>query len=221
MSTLQPHPLPPRDLHPLPARVPARVAARVAGRLADRRLLAALLVAWLPLAALLFATDGRFSIAAVTERCDTAPPDVRPYTSPAEVRDFVRACGDAGLAAYRDLQLVDLVYPATFGLLLATALALLLRAGRPDASRWAGLAVLPLLAATFDYAENVAAWALLARAPDPAPWAERLQGVASASKQVTTWAAAVLLLACLARAGVALVRRTAARRSLSSGHGSL
>ena len=175
--------------------------------LAQRRLLLISGAVTVALAAVLFASSGTSSLATVADRCGQPAPDVRFTTSPEAVESFLAGCGDAGRSAYRDLQLVDLVYPAAFGLVLATALALLVpRALRGASPRWRALAVVPLVGAAFDYVENLAAWTLLVRYPEPAAWAARVLGTASAAKQVTMWASAVLVLAGLVGAGVAHLR---------------
>lgn len=71
----------------------------------------AALVVWLLLAWLLFGQSGRFSLGAVRLACGSAAPDVQPFVSAAYLRQFVQGCGAAGRSAYRDLQLVDLLYP--------------------------------------------------------------------------------------------------------------
>ena len=73
-----------------------------------------------------FATSLPFSIAHVTSLCGAPPPDVRFYTPADGVTQFLTGCGEAGRAAYRDLQVADLFYPAVSGLFLASALAVVL-----------------------------------------------------------------------------------------------
>ncbi|WP_143448727.1 hypothetical protein [Kineosporia sp. A_224] len=162
--------------------------------------------AWAALAGLLFAGTGRFSLAAVEAACAGPAPDVRFAPAPVAVREFARTCGAQGLAAYRDLQVVDLLYPAVTALLL-TGLALLL--GRRTTVRPALLALAPVLAAVGDYTENVAAWAVVragAAAPD---WVGPVFRAGSLVKSVASWAAwtSVLALAAWAFARWALRRR--------------
>ena len=141
-----------------------------------------------------FATSLPFSIANVTSLCGAAPPDVRFYTPGDEVTQFLTGCGEAGRAAYRDLQVADLFYPAVSGLFLASALALVLsRLSRPGSAVIA-LAALPLLGSAFDYLENVAAWIALTAFPGPAETTAGLLGVASIAKQAISWASWLLLL---------------------------
>ena len=91
--------------------------------------------------------------------------------------------------------------------LLVLVLALLASA-LPRGLRW--VLALPVVAAVGDYAENVAAWTLLARGGDGSGWAERLFQAGSAVKVAATcssWTAVLILLAwVMARAVTARQR---------------
>jgi len=161
-------------------------------RLAAWRVLFASGALCLALAAVMFGSSATGSLAQVAERCGEAAPDVRFTSSPEQLQGFLTACGAAGREAYRDLQVLDLVYPAAVGLFLASALASVLsRAVRRTGL--VALAALPLLASAFDYLENLAAWTLLVRYPDPVPWVARVLGIASAGKQSLMWASVATL----------------------------
>lgn len=177
--------------------------ARWVRPLADRRVLVISGVVAVALMAVMFASSGRGSLAAVADRCGQPAPDVRFTTSPAGLQQFMEGCGEAGRAAYRDLQLLDLVYPAASGLFLASLLACLLPwAVRRDSGRIAALAALPLLGAVLDYTENVGAWMLLASHPDPVAPVARLMGIASATKQLAMWGSMFLVATALVMAAV-------------------
>jgi hypothetical protein len=178
-------------------------------------------------AAALFASPAPFSLPTVAEACGQVAPDVRFYTSAEDLRGFLDGCGSEGRAAYRNLQLADLAYPSIAGLFPALALMLLLdrrRQRRPLGWDLTPLALLPLLGAAFDYAENAVAWTALAAHPDDSPLAS-LFGVASIAKQSVSWASWALLLAGLILTGVALIQRRRSssrptrRQSHSSAHG--
>lgn len=179
------------------------------------RLLVGVAALWVLVSYVLFAWPGRFSLAAVAAACGVAAPDVRTAPAVADVRAFVEGCGSAGLAAYRDLQIVDLVYPAVNAVLIALVILLLVRQ-LPHRLSW--LVVLPLVAALGDYVENVAAWTLIARGTDTSTWAEQLFQVASAVKVAATTAAwiAVLVLALWVVVR-ALARRRASAVTSASG----
>jgi hypothetical protein len=180
-------------------------------KIADRRLLAVSGALWLSLAFVLFAWHGRFSIAAVADACGLEPPDVRFAPAAADTQAFLAACGDDGLTAYRDLQLVDLIYPAATALFLAVVLALLLRSVAP---RVAWLAFLPVAAAVGDYLENAAAWVLLGVGGPDATGAAVVLQVGSAVKVAMSWASwllvTVLLIAFAVRGLRARSRRPTA-----------
>jgi hypothetical protein len=179
-------------------------------RLADRRLLAGYGLVWLVLAGVLFAWRGRFSLAAVEQACGLSAPDVRFAPSAADTQAFLAGCGADGLAAYRDLQLVDLVYPAAGALVLVVALALVLVRVAPHAA-W--LALVPLGAAMGDYLENAAAWALLGAGGSERGWAAQVLQAGSAVKVVGSWVSWLTLSALL----VAVVVGALARRRRIAG----
>ncbi len=182
---------------------PSSMAARVA----DRRLLVVSGSAWFALAAVLFAWQGRFSLAAVAQACGREAPDVRFAPAASQTQSFLAECGDHGLAAYRDLQVVDLFYPAAGALFLVVVLAfLLLRV----ASRAVWIALVPLLAALGDYAENASAWVLIGVEPSQALWAASVLQMGSALKVVASWVSWLIVTALLF--GVAV--RALARRPL-------
>ncbi len=178
--------------------------------LADRRLLAGFGLVWLVLAGVLFAWRGRFSLAAVEQACGLSAPDVRFAPSAADTQAFVAGCGADGLAAYRDLQLIDLVYPAAGALVLVVALALILVRVAPHVA-W--LALVPLVAAIGDYLENAAAWALLGAGGSDRGWAAQVLQVGSAVKVVGSWVSWLMLSSLV----VALLVRAVARRRRVAG----
>jgi hypothetical protein len=104
------------------------------------------------------------------------------------------------------MQVADLAYPAVVGLFLASSLAVAIGRVSPPGSTAVWLASIPLVASSFDYAENIFAWFALARYPHPAP-TDALLGYASAAKTATSWASGILLLGALAVLAVRLVRR--------------
>jgi hypothetical protein len=186
----------------------------ISGRLVRRPLFIVSGALWLGLATLLFAWPGRFSLAAVAEACGVPAPDVAFAPSVAQTTAFVRACGESGLAAYRDLQVVDLLYPAAGAVFLMVVLAFLLQRIMPGAA-W--LALLPVGAALGDYLENAAAWVLITVGPAEAPWAASVLQAGSAVKVLLSWASWLLVSALL----VALAAKAARSRIQASAQASL
>ncbi len=162
--------------------------------------LVVLAMAWGVMASILFLSSGKSSLAAVEAACGSPAPDVRPAASVESVRTFIDHCGTAGIAAYRDLQLIDLLYPITMASLQALALMTLALDLRRRGRRipLVTLAGLPFVAAAGDYTENVGAWALIVRGVNQTTWAEQMMVVGSAVKVVAscaTWCALIVVLA--------------------------
>lgn len=191
-----------------------RIAASMK-RLANWRFLAVTGVLYVVFAGVLFATSASFSIPHVETLCGQAPPDVQFYTSPDGVHAFLANCGELGRAAYRNLQVADLFYPAVSGLFMASALALILTRNTRQGSLAVAAAALPLLGSGFDYIENLAAWVALTSFPGRTGTAEMLLGVASAAKQMAGWTAGLLLVIGVV---YTLVRRAARRRPKATAH---
>ena len=157
-------------------------------------------------AGVFFASSAPFAIPEVVAACGQQPPDMRFFTSADDITGFLDACGPIGRDAYRNMQVADLVYPAVVGLFLASSLSLAVGRLRPAGSKVFWLASIPLMASSFDYAENIFAWFALARYPGSAP-TDAVLGFASAAKTSTSWVSGILLFGVLAVLGVQFVRR--------------
>jgi len=196
--------------------VVSRLATRME-RLAGWRLLVIAGIIFAVFAALLFGSSVPFSIRHVEDLCGQAPPDVRFFTSAGEVRAFMTGCGEAGRAAYRNLQVADLFYPAVNALFMASALAMAMSRNVRKGSLWFATAALPFVGAAFDYLENAAAWITLVRFPDESGAAASVLGGASVAKQTVSWVAGLLLLTVVAFASVRWVmKRRTGRVDVSS-----
>lgn len=158
---------------------------------------------WLPsaavffvFAAIFFQSSAPFSISEVESACGQAPPDVQDFTTGDDVSGFLDACGADGRAAYRNMQIADLFYPAVYGLFVASSLALSL-AQTSLSSRWVSRAVaLPFVGAGFDYVENIFAWIALASYPGDAS-TNSLLGLAGTAKTATYWISGLVLIGTL------------------------
>jgi hypothetical protein len=201
------------------ARQPARLswAARTMAWLAAWRVWAVGAVVYAGFAWAFFASTAPFAIARVTEVCGQQPPDLRVGPGASEVHDFLATCGEPGREAYTAMQVADLFYPAVFAFFLASSLALTLRLIAPGRPRLLALAGIPVLAAAFDYLENVSAWLALSAFPEPGS-ADWLFAGASSAKNVTSWAAGLLLVgAVLALVGRRFGAMVARRRTRPHG----
>jgi hypothetical protein len=158
---------------------------------------------WLPsaavfvvFAAIFFQSSAPFSISEVESVCGQAPPDVQAFTTGDDVSGFLDACGAEGRAAYRNMQIADLFYPAVYGLFIASSLALSL-ARTPLSSRWVSRTVaLAFVGAGFDYVENIFAWIALATFPGDAS-TNSLVGLAGTAKTATYWISGLVLIGTL------------------------
>ncbi len=178
--------------------------------LASRRVWITSAALFVPFAFVFFASTAAFAIPEVEAACGQAPPDMRFYSSGDDVVSFLDACGPVGRNAYQNMQLADLVYPAIVGLFLASSLALATkRLSARNSLRW--VAVIPLVAALFDYLENAFAWLAITSYPEAIVTNEVL-GLASAAKTALSWAAGLALLTCLAIVGLHAVRGRARRQ---------
>lgn len=100
--------------------------------------------------------------------------------SPADVADTFDAYGPEGFVLYRRIQLLDVLNPALYGLFLA---GVLWRAAGRASVRWC--AVLPLLAAALDYAENTTLYALSTSYPDIAVSLVRVSSAIGVTKHLS------------------------------------
>lgn len=173
-----------------------RVAASMR-RLASWRLVIVAGLVFAAFAVFMFGSTAPFSIGHVRALCGQAPPDVRFFTSAADLRGFMTGCGEVGRSAYRNLQLADLLYPTVSAVFMASALATMLSRTTRDGSAWLAAASLPLMGAGFDYLENVAAWITLLGYPEQSGSAATLLGAASAVKQTVSWLGGLLLMIVL------------------------
>jgi len=178
-----------------------RLIARIAG-LASGKALAIATAAFVPLAVWLFAVV----IPATQAACGATPLDMRAHYGASEVTAFLSDCGEAGVDAYRTLQIVDLVYPAVSAFFLFVAVGLVMRRVAGPTSPALLLAVAPIIGGLADYAENAVAWMYLVASPSPV-WGD-LMGMAATAKTVAGWFTGITLVAGLAVIGV----RWAARR---------
>ncbi len=168
------------------------ISQYMVARLASWPVWSASAVVFVPFAIVFFASSAPFAIPEVTAICGQSPPDVRVAPTGDDVAAFLRSCGPDGRDAYRNLQIADLVYPAVVGLFQASSLALVATRLRLT-HRWSlALVTLPLLAAAFDYLENLAAWAALAAFPESTGTVS-LFGPASAAKTTTAWLSGLFL----------------------------
>lgn len=186
---------------------PNAAVTPIVARLASWKLWAVSAALFVPFAWMLFASSAPFAIPEVEAACGQAPPDMRFFTTPDGMTQFLDDCGPNGRDTYRNMQLADIFYPAIIAIFMASSLSLALRRLSPRRSGILWLGALPLAGSAFDYVENAFAWLALTSYPDPIA-TSNLLGLASAAKTTTSWAGGLLLIAAL----VAITARTARAR---------
>lgn len=81
--------------------------------------------------------------------------DMIPGYTPEQAYHILDAYGPAGRATYGHILSIDLVYPLVYGSALAVAVSLALRGAFAPSSIARRLNLVPVLAALFDYVENI------------------------------------------------------------------
>jgi hypothetical protein len=109
---------------------------------------------------------------------DASSPDLSLYYTSSELYRMAADYGQMGRKAYINARFTfDLVYPLVYAAFLALATSFLLPFVIPTGSAWRRLNLLPVVAAVFDYLENIATSLVMARFPTPTPVADVLAGV--------------------------------------------
>ena len=125
-----------------------------------------------------------------------ASPDLTFYYTAGDLYKMAEAYGAAGRQAYVRVRFTfDLIFPLVYLLFLCTGISWIYgRVFPPDSvSRLANLA--PVLAAAFDYLENLSASLVMARYPVQTPVVDRLAAVFTMTKWVLVSGSIALLLA--------------------------
>jgi hypothetical protein len=110
-------------------------------------------------------------------------PDTSFFYSPAELYQIAESYGEEGREAYiRARFTFDLVWPLVYTLFLVTAISWVFgKAFAPD-SRWQRANLLPLVAALFDYLENLSTSLVMLRYPAQTPVVDLLAPLFTATK---------------------------------------
>lgn len=138
-------------------------------------------------------------------------PDTSVWYFPDDLYAAAEAWGRDGRAAYVQARVTfDVVWPMVYGTLLLTTLAWVWARGTSPGSRWRGVALLPVVAVTLDYAENICTATVMARYPARTPVLAELAPLFTAGKWLTLSASFMLLAIGVV---LALRARWRARRS--------
>lgn len=121
-------------------------------------------------------------------------PDTSLFYSPADLYRMAEAYGEEGRRAYvRARFTFDLAWPLVYMLFLVTATGWAFRRGFPAGSRWQRANLVPVLAALFDYLENISASVVMLRYPAQTPVVDLLAPAFTLFKWVALGAAFLLL----------------------------
>lgn len=97
-----------------------------------------------------------------------------------QVIETFDAYGQSGLDAFRTVQLLDLLHPAIYSLLLASLLYLPL-----GGSRWRWLSLTPLVSGALDYIENALIWIMTETYPEVSSVVVSVSSVVSVVKYLS------------------------------------
>ena len=128
------------------------------------------------------------------ETGQTESPDTSLFYSPRALYRMAEAYGEEGRRAYvRARFTFDLVWPLVYTLFLVTATCWAFGRAFPPGSRWQRANLVPLLAALFDYLENVSTSIVMLRYPAQTPVVDLLAPVFTLFKWALLGAAFLLL----------------------------
>jgi type II secretory pathway pseudopilin PulG len=97
-------------------------------------------------------------------------PDTSFIYTAKDLYDMAQDYGDAGRQAYVRVRLTfDVIWPLVYCAFLVLAIGWLARRALPIGSRWQRANLVPLLAALFDYLENLFTSVVMLRYPEPTP----------------------------------------------------
>ncbi|MBK6905194.1 MAG: hypothetical protein IPH04_20945 [Saprospirales bacterium] len=123
--------------------------------------------------------------------------------SPEEAYRFLEKIGPEGRSLYGLIEgTADMIYPIVYSLLLGTLLVLIWRRILPENSRRLRIGLIPLVAAVFDYLENICNLILVQRFPQASDAVAQASSLMGMGKWVFFGLSALLLVAGLVIWGV-------------------
>ncbi len=124
--------------------------------------------------------------------------DVRWFYTPAQALEALSKFGEAGRQIYFSFLALDFLFPLIYALALSLLLSKLLRLAGQE--RYLPLNLLPLLAAAFDYLENIHVLAMLLLFPSVHPALAMIAATGTLMKQVFLLMSLLLLVLVSCRA---------------------
>jgi hypothetical protein len=129
------------------------------------------------------------------ETGSTESPDTSGFYTPSDLYRLAEAYGEQGRRAYvRARFTFDLVWPLVYTFFLVTAISWVFGKALPPGSVWRRLNLAPLLAAAFDFLENLATSLVMVRYPEQTAVVDTLAPVLTMLKWSFLGATFVLLL---------------------------
>jgi hypothetical protein len=136
-------------------------------------------------------------------------PDMSLFYSPSDLYRMAESYGEEGREAYVQARFTfDLIWPLVYTVFLATAISWVFGKAVAPNSRWQLANLVPLLAALFDYLENVSTSLVMLRYPAQTAVVDLLAPVFTAVKWSLLGASFLLLLAGIAVATWRRIRRS-------------
>jgi hypothetical protein len=152
------------------------------------------------------------------ETGSTDSPDTTLFYSPGDLYRMAEEYGDQGRQAYvRARFTFDLVWPLVYALFLATAISWVFGRAFAGGSLWHRARLAPLLAALFDYLENLSTSLVMLRYPEPTAVADLLAPVFTALKWGVLGLSFALLIGGIILAALRWIVPKARGRSSSPG----
>lgn len=143
-----------------------------------------------------------------------ASPDTSFYYTAQDLHRMAEAYGEEGRRAYvRARFTFDLFWPLVYTAFLGTAISWVCGKAFAPGSLWQRANLVPVLAALFDYLENVSTSAVMVRYPEPTPLVAALAPVFTLVKWVLVGGSFLLLLIGLVVGVVRWVRTRGGRSS--------
>lgn len=126
---------------------------------------------------------------------DPGSPDLSFYYTAKDLYQMADAYGEEGREAYiRARFSFDLIWPLVYALFLCTAISWIFHKAFVLASVWQRANIAPVLAAVFDYLENISTSLVMARYPSPTAVLDRTASVFTMVKWVLVGVSFALLL---------------------------
>jgi len=126
---------------------------------------------------------------------DAGSPDMSLFYSPPHLYQMAEDYGEQGRQAYIQQRFTfDIVWPLVYAFFLCTAITWLYGRGFAHSSAWRRANIIPLIAISFDFLENLSTSLVMLRYPQPTPVIDWLAPVFTLLKWIFVSGSFILLL---------------------------